>query len=97
MIGGYATMAMIMVARMEVQVQDILLHWALTGQPGESMIKTKHNFRTPEPWRRHTALRAGHEQPKTGHRQRLSTHRKAGGGPGGAGVGMNGYIDPTCE
>ena len=78
-------------------------------------IQTKHNFTTPEPWRRHTirmsmdmnkalsrlrhalafhtcfeawhdrpvAAAPVHEQHKTGHSQRLSTHRKAGGGPGG--------------
>ncbi len=73
---------------------------AATGQ-GESMIKTKHNFRTPEPWRQHTALRAApaHEQHKTGleHPARgYPRTERQGVGPGGAGAGRNDYIDPTC-
>ncbi len=60
---------------------------AAPGQ-GESMIETKHNFRTPEPWRRHTALRAApaHEQTKAGSRHPARGYPRTERQGGGRGV-----------
>ena len=66
------------------------------------MIQTTHTFATAEPWRRHTIGRSvpvSSASPRTGQErtqtpsQTLSTHRKARGGEGGWGVGLNDYID----
>ncbi len=66
------------------------------------MIQTTHHFTTAEPWRRHTIDRSvpvSSASPRTGQDRTqtpnptLSTHRKAGGGQGGWGVGLNVYID----